>query len=85
MALALWDRRSTYPRIEKSYHLKPTMIREKIVGYHNHDLKNFLLHPNLTLLNKNSNYPTKVRGVRNTKTPRTQRAATHVDRKVLTR
>ena len=47
------------------------MIREKNVGYHNHDLKTFLLHPNLTLLDKNASYPTKVRGVRNTKTPRT--------------
>ena len=45
------------------------MIREKNVGYHTHDLKTFLLHPNLTLLDKNASYPTKVRGVRNTKTP----------------
>jgi len=45
---------STYPRIEKSYHLKPTMIREKNVGYHNHDLKTFFLHPNLTLLDNYS-------------------------------
>jgi len=30
------------------------MIREKNVRYHNHDLKAFLLHPNLTLLDKNA-------------------------------
>ena len=53
------------------------MIREKNVGYHNHDLKTFLLHPNLTLLDKNASYPTKVRGVRgvrNTKTPTVRNA-----------
>jgi hypothetical protein len=76
------DRLSTYPRIEKSYHLKPTMIREKNVGYHNHDLKTCLLHPNLTLLDKNASYPTKVHGVRNTKTPtvRNARRPTWTDR-----
>ena len=50
------------------------MIREKNVGYHNHDLKTFLLHPNLTLLDKNASYPTKVRRVRNTKTPTVRNA-----------
>ena len=44
------------------------MIREKNVRYHNHDLKAFLLHPNLTLLDKNASYPTKVRGLRNSMT-----------------
>ena len=43
------------------------MIREER-RVSNHDLKTFLLRPNLTLLDKNASAPTKVRGVRNTKT-----------------
>jgi len=50
------------------------MIREKNVGYHNHGLKTFLLHPNLTLLDKNASYPAKGRRVRNTKTPTVRNA-----------
>ena len=41
------------------------MIREKNVGYHNHDLKTFLLHPNLTLLDTITTDLTKVRELRN--------------------
>ena len=62
------------PEIEKSHHLKPTMIKEKNVGCHNHDLETFLLHPNLTLLDKNAGYPTKACAVRNTKTPTVRNA-----------